>query len=338
MQRLATAVLAEQAQVMKRVAGVQKAWPQVAEDVKQQCARLLQAGFLARTPWGRLQHFPRYLKAATLRLDKLRTDPARDAQRAAELVPLEQAFRRELASRAKLGGAASAAVELEQFGWLLEELRVSLCRPGAAHAGAGLLEATGQAVAKYPQMGQAVAKVSANEHRMSHVFSSLAFAFVNLLHPRMLWLMIWPVLVALFLWGLAAFLYWTSVALWLAGHFRQWIESGVFFVRFDGGDALLFAAHVILVLLFVPAVYLTALVILSVFGMTKWSSTSLPAAFPGLRAGGGGIAGSVWNGIVALAGMALLAIVTPAAVGDSAALAADSRGHLRLGEPAGAAL
>jgi ATP-dependent helicase HrpA len=126
MQRLATAILAEQAQVLKRVAAVQKAWPQAAEDVKQQCARLLLAGFLARTPWERLQHFPRYLKAAALRLDKLRAEPARDAQRAAELAPLEQAYRRELSSRAKLGGAASAAVELEQFGWLLEELRVSL--------------------------------------------------------------------------------------------------------------------------------------------------------------------------------------------------------------------
>ena len=126
MQRLASAILAEHAQVQKRITAVQRAWPLAAEDVTQQCARLLQAGFLARTPWARLQHFPRYLKAAALRLDKLRADPARDAQRMAELAPLEQAYRRELASRAKSGGAASAAVELEQFGWLLEELRVSL--------------------------------------------------------------------------------------------------------------------------------------------------------------------------------------------------------------------
>jgi ATP-dependent helicase HrpA len=126
MQRLAAAILAEHAQVQKRVAAVQKAFAQPAEDVKQQCARLLAPGFLARTPWARLQHFPRYLKAAGLRLEKLRADPARDAQRMAELAPLEQAYRRELASRAKLGGAAGAAAELEQFGWLLEELRVSL--------------------------------------------------------------------------------------------------------------------------------------------------------------------------------------------------------------------
>jgi ATP-dependent helicase HrpA len=126
MQRLAATILAEHAQVQKRIAGVQKAYPQAAEDVKQQCARLLQAGFLARLPWERLQHFPRYLKAAALRLDKLRSDPARDAQRAAELAPLDQAWRRELAARARLGGASGAVAGLAQFGWLLEELRVSL--------------------------------------------------------------------------------------------------------------------------------------------------------------------------------------------------------------------
>ncbi len=126
MQRLATTVLAEQAQVRKRLAAVQKGWPQAAEDVQQQLARLLAPGFLARTPWERLQHFPRYLKAAALRLDKLRADPARDAQRMAELAPLEQAWRRGQAARAKFGASGGASDEIEQFGWLLEELRVSL--------------------------------------------------------------------------------------------------------------------------------------------------------------------------------------------------------------------
>ena len=126
MQRLAATILAGHDQIQKRIAAVQKAYPQAAEDVKQQCARLLQPGFLARIPWERLQHFPRYLKAAALRLDKLRADPARDAQRAAEFAPLEQAWRREVGVRARSGGEGRTGGELEQFGWLLEELRVSL--------------------------------------------------------------------------------------------------------------------------------------------------------------------------------------------------------------------
>jgi hypothetical protein len=127
----------------------------------------------------------------------------------------------------------------------------------------------------------------------------------------MLWLMIWPILVALLVWGLAAFLFWMRTALWLAERFQRWVESGIFLVRFDGGDAALIAAHVLLVLVFVPAVYLTALMILSMFGMQEMVEHVARRRFPNLaRRQGGGIAGSVWNGVVALAGMALLGIVT----------------------------
>ena len=61
-----------------------RAFPAVAADVAGQCAGLLEKGFLLTTPFERLQHFPRYLKAAGLRLEKLRSDPARDAAAMAE--------------------------------------------------------------------------------------------------------------------------------------------------------------------------------------------------------------------------------------------------------------
>jgi ATP-dependent helicase HrpA len=70
-----------------------------------------------------VQHFPRYLKAASLRLDKLRADPARDARLAADVASLETPYRREALARARHG---EPGAEFEQFGWLLEELRVSL--------------------------------------------------------------------------------------------------------------------------------------------------------------------------------------------------------------------
>jgi ATP-dependent helicase HrpA len=56
-----------------------------------------------------------------MRLDKLRTDPARDARLLAEFQPLENAYLRLLAQRK---GRADA--RLEEFRWLLEELRVGL--------------------------------------------------------------------------------------------------------------------------------------------------------------------------------------------------------------------
>jgi ATP-dependent helicase HrpA len=123
LQRLAMTVLAEHQQVSKRLNATQKGFPEAAADIRRQCESLLAPGWLARTPWERLQHLPRYLRAAGLRLDKLRTDAARDRLRSAEMAALEQSYRRELAARAKLG---TLTAEIEQFGWLLEELRVSL--------------------------------------------------------------------------------------------------------------------------------------------------------------------------------------------------------------------
>jgi ATP-dependent helicase HrpA len=55
-----------------------------------------------------------------LRLDKLRADPARDTQRLAELRPIEQRYWRHLAERKGVQDT-----RLEEFRWLLEELRVS---------------------------------------------------------------------------------------------------------------------------------------------------------------------------------------------------------------------
>ena len=143
------------------------------------------------------------------------------------------------------------------------------------------------------------------------VAGSLLYAVANLLHPRMLWLMLWPMLVSLALWGAVALALWTRTAVWLAGVLKQWLESAMFFFRFDMGDAALVAAHVLLFLLFVPLVYLTALFILSVFGMQKMVDHVASRSFPGLeRKRGGGVVGSGWNAAVALLGLMGLAIAS----------------------------
>jgi ATP-dependent helicase HrpA len=121
--RSAAGIVAEYAALQKKLAALEKNFPQPAADVRQQLERLLAAGWLARTPWERVQHLPRYLRAASLRLDKLRADPERDARLAAEVARIETPYRREAVGRARYGAPPA---EVEQFGWLLEELRVSL--------------------------------------------------------------------------------------------------------------------------------------------------------------------------------------------------------------------
>ncbi len=136
------------------------------------------------------------------------------------------------------------------------------------------------------------------------VLGALGYGLINVFHPRMLWLMVWPMLVALALWGTIALVTWTRLALWLAELINQW-ALGI--VRLDLGQLAQFLANVALLLLFVPLVYLTALFILGAFGMQKMVDHVATRSFAHLeRRRGGSTAGSVWNAIVALAGMLLL--------------------------------
>jgi len=121
--RLLGGVVNEYAVLQKKIAGIAKAFPATAADITAQCAELLSKGFMLDTPFERLQHFPRYLKAATLRLDKLRNDPTRDARLMGEWQILAKPWQREFASRQK---ASVSDAFLEEFRWLLEELRVAL--------------------------------------------------------------------------------------------------------------------------------------------------------------------------------------------------------------------
>jgi ATP-dependent helicase HrpA len=118
--RSAATILSEYAAAQRKLKEA-RAPKEAAEDIAAQLARLLPARFLVETPWPQLAHLPRYLKAIVMRLDKLRADPVRDAQRLAELRPLEQRYARRLADRR---GAPDS--RLDDYRWLLEELRVSL--------------------------------------------------------------------------------------------------------------------------------------------------------------------------------------------------------------------
>jgi ATP-dependent helicase HrpA len=120
--RLVGSILGEYQGLQKKLQGSRSS-PQAVREIEEQIVRLLPKNFIAATPWERLQHIPRYLKAAALRLDKLRADPARDARASAEFNPLWQAWLREDLKQRKQGVADA---QLEQFRWLLEELRVSL--------------------------------------------------------------------------------------------------------------------------------------------------------------------------------------------------------------------
>jgi ATP-dependent helicase HrpA len=122
--RLLVTVLAEHSVLVKKLAGMQKAFPLAAADIGTQLAELMPKRFIVLTPFERLQHYPRYLKATSLRLDKARSDPARDARLMADWQALGKPWERERNAMLKSGQAGDAF--LDEFRWLLEELRVAL--------------------------------------------------------------------------------------------------------------------------------------------------------------------------------------------------------------------
>ncbi len=118
--RLAHAILTEYAALQRKLP---QAKPHAAAyaDLQQQIGALVPKWFLRDTPYAQLAHFPRYLKAAVGRIDKLRADPARDAKLMGEMAPLLVHYQR---ARSALKGTADP--RLDEFRWMLEELRVAL--------------------------------------------------------------------------------------------------------------------------------------------------------------------------------------------------------------------
>ncbi len=95
----------------------------IAQEVRSMRDRLVYPGFLARTPWERLEHIPRYLKGYALRMQKYRANSERDQKHAGNVMALWNNYE----ARAKADrDAGRVDPKLEEFRWLIEELRVSL--------------------------------------------------------------------------------------------------------------------------------------------------------------------------------------------------------------------
>jgi ATP-dependent helicase HrpA len=118
--RLLSQVLTEFHGLPKRLQGLPQ---QAAQDMQQQLQGLVHKRFLLENDYSQLAHFPRYLKAMNVRIEKLRGDPSRDTKLMGEWQQAAAHYLR--ASRDKSAGKNSDP-KMVEFRWMLEELRVSL--------------------------------------------------------------------------------------------------------------------------------------------------------------------------------------------------------------------
>lgn len=145
---------------------------------------------------------------------------------------------------------------------------------------------------------------------MSAILEALGRALRDLFSLRVLWVVIWPMLLALLLWLALGIGFWTT--------FSGWIAQGLDAVGIQAWLADLepvWIAHgiqlVVHLLLFIPLVLLTAIVITALFAMPALVRMVAERDYPGLeRRRGGGFVGSIWNAIAGLALFVSLWVVT----------------------------
>jgi ATP-dependent helicase HrpA len=120
--RLGAQILSEYQGLQRKLQGA-KAHAQAYADMQMQLQGLIGKNFLVQHEFARLVHFPRYLKAIGVRIDKLRADPARDVKLLGDWNQAASLYQRALKERK---GTAQDDPGMTEYRWLLEELRVSL--------------------------------------------------------------------------------------------------------------------------------------------------------------------------------------------------------------------
>ena len=135
---------------------------------------------------------------------------------------------------------------------------------------------------------------------MTTVFNALSRAFRDLFQFKVLWIVIWPMLAAVLLWLVLGMTFWDTFSGWIAGGLdaigiQTWLEGVE--PRWVA-NAIQALVHLIL---FVPLVFLTALVITALFAMPALIGLVAERDYPQLkRENGGGMAGSLLNALLAL--------------------------------------
>ena len=125
--RHALNALQAHADLQKKVTSAKAASPAAYADIQTQMQGLIFPKFVAEIPYSQLVHVPRYLKAIAMRIDKLRSNPSRDAQCQKDWESVARPWQKLM--QGNQGSASYAMAEdqaLTDFRWQLEELRVAL--------------------------------------------------------------------------------------------------------------------------------------------------------------------------------------------------------------------
>ena len=125
--RHALNALQAHADLQKKMASAKAASLTAYADIQTQMQALIFPKFVTEIPYGQMVHLPRYLKAIAMRIDKLRSNPSRDAQCQKDWESVARPWQKLLqGSKGSSSYAMTEDQSLQDFRWQLEELRVAL--------------------------------------------------------------------------------------------------------------------------------------------------------------------------------------------------------------------
>lgn len=145
---------------------------------------------------------------------------------------------------------------------------------------------------------------------MTEVFTALGGALRDLREPRLLAIVLLPMLGAIAIWVILSWVFWDNWSAWLNGLAAgtaagRWLEGA------GAGWILHGVAALGVIVLIVPAVLITALVINEIVAMPAIVSHVAKRYYPELHKGGGGtLIGSALNAVIGIAIFCLLWVVT----------------------------
>ena len=121
--RVVQQILTEYQTIQKKLSSI-RAHDLALSDMNEQLARLINKSFITDNPLERLKHFPRYLKACSIRIDKCRNDPQRDKNQLSSWHQAAAPYFRFLKEHRQQPSTNDP--KIAEYRWQLEELRVSL--------------------------------------------------------------------------------------------------------------------------------------------------------------------------------------------------------------------
>ena len=145
---------------------------------------------------------------------------------------------------------------------------------------------------------------------MSAAFQALARGMGNLLEPRILAVLLLPVIGSFLLWAVLTWVFWESWTGLVAGALRSTVVAG-WLQNWSAVWVIDYTAVLAVLVAVLPAMLVTALVITEIVAMPVIVRFVAERYYPGLgHSFGGSIAGSIANALVAISIFSVLWIIT----------------------------